>query len=330
MVGGTEWRCLLGSSRKSATVTHTQFIARFPVGPRPTSSRADVTLEKDKMKIKLYLVVAFVLAAPKFVWALDIQVKDYLHIQDIGLFFVRQITDTDVVHYVPRTQTLLRNSEVTQKINGETYNIWLATVVFPDKVNLDEVRRQKPEWAQWGFVRSDVEAQEHCRVAVPPVADDFHYFQKINPEWQREGLVSSTEAIYCQVNIAIKVGDTQSEDKLQELRYARDLIATGIAPFKLIYEQDSVLDLEPPLSFLHNYPTLAAESERSAALVLLGASFTSWTDSDFATVMDFIKKEGADVVLDLLFDRTGSLFTPKTELSDRYLNIGGQTIEIVL
>lgn len=152
--------------------------------------------------------------------------KDVLHVEDIGVFFTKPQVADDIVYYIPFPQTVVTKTPRQVELWGSLHDLWLATLSFPRRVDLDRVRKIKPEWASVGFVRADVFATKPCSIAVPK-SDDFPYRYKIDKVWKRSGRVSTNEAIYCQLKVALPRDSQSGEKELVRLASEGSLIDPG-------------------------------------------------------------------------------------------------------
>ena len=257
--------------------------------------------------------------------ALSIDVKDYDYQEDEGLFFLRSNIEEKIVYYIPQTVQTIRATGVTSTIDGEEYKVYEAAVAFPAEVDFDKVKARKSGWRDAAFLRTDVEAVSDCKVSLPSTSR-LTYFQKISDEWQRRGLVSSSEAFLCKVNIAIKPNDQRTLSKLQQLAADNKLIDRGLAKFQLTSAAAaSTIALEPIYDFL-----VAASDARDSdqnltkttAVLLLGASLSTMNDERFQSLLPDLDTELIGELLAELFDVTNGRYELKESLESSQLKYG--------
>lgn len=228
------------------------------------------------MGYKMYRTVLFfsILFYKLDVQALEVFVDDYYFDIDVGLFFTRSNVVEDVVYYIPPIQETFTDLNQTTDIDGESFSIYAANVMFADDVDLEVVRSLKPEWIDFGFLRSDVEAVEHCRISLSP-SEDFVFYQSISPEWERNGLVSSSEAFFCRMQVALRPGDENVLNEMRANAEASRLVNTGIAPFELAFNNQfsGTVSLSAAFDFLVSAdPESLADLEYLPAITSIGAS----------------------------------------------------------
>ncbi len=220
--------------------------------------------------------------------AFDITVEDYHIKKDVGLFFTRPEIAEHVVYYVPKTEQTLKYTGISTVIEGEDYNIYEATVRFPAAIDLNVIRQEKPVWGEHGFLRSEVNAIDTCRVKIGKT-EDFHYFQQIDDVWKRSGLVSTTEAVFCKVTIAIRIDDVDTLAAMEAMAETADLIFQGIDSFNLIIEDG--IDLTQPFNILFekNLGNFLTEVSRDTALLSIGIALSENETSEIKAIIDILE-----------------------------------------
>ncbi|WP_141731488.1 hypothetical protein [Oligoflexus tunisiensis] len=258
--------------------------------------------------------------------ALELNVSDYFHKKDLGLFFTKPEIGGRTVYYVPQTQESLRDTGTIATIQGVVYNVYEASVAFPTGTDLDEVRRLKPEWADAGFLRTEVEALEHCRVSRP-ATPEFPYLMQIDDVWKKTGLISSTQAFLCKVKIAIKPGDAATKAAMTALAENGELIDRGLASFTLnvTAAQETVLNLSPSFNYLRepDKADLLVDVSRETALVALGSSFSTLDDASFARVLQYVTTAGANELLTRYFVVKNNRYTLRRDAVNTQLTLTG-------
>ncbi|MDQ3233469.1 MAG: hypothetical protein M3Q07_16745 [Pseudobdellovibrionaceae bacterium] len=259
---------------------------------------------------------------------LDLNVSDYYYSKDLGLFFNRPDIGTDTVYYIPQTQETLRDMQRTVKVNDTVYNVWEVSVSFPATVDLDQVKQNKPVWANAGFLRTDVEALQHCeanRSADPGIS----FVQKVENAYKRIGLISSSEVFLCKVTLAVLPGDTATLDYLKSRAAAGSLVARGLAPFKLTVENQGQdvdnVDLAPSHQSLKDKAPLLRSVSREAALVAIGSSFKNYDNRAFESILRFVSSGQSNDLLGRYFIVEGNKYTLKPTMTQNLLKLTNDT-----
>jgi hypothetical protein len=264
--------------------------------------------------------------------ALELNVSDYFFRKDLGLFFTKPEIGSHTVYYVPQTQESLQDTGTTTTIQGVVYKVYEASVAFPTGTDLDTIRRLKPEWANAGFLRAEVEALKHCRISRPATAD-FPYLMQIDEVWKKTGLISATQAFLCKVKIAIKPADENTKATMADLAEDGNLIDRGLAPFTLNVSaaQNAVLDLAPSVNFLRepDKAELLEDVSRETALVALGSSFSTLDDASFAKVLQYVSQGGANELLSRYFVVKNNRYTLRREAVNTQLTLTGPSSVVI-
>jgi hypothetical protein len=256
---------------------------------------------------------------------LDLNVSNYYHHKDLGLFFNRPEIGTDTVYYIPQTQETLRDLQRNVRINDTLYNVWEVSVSFPSTVDLDRVKQSKPEWANAGFLRTDVETLEYCeanRSTDPAIS----FVQKLDSAYKRVGLVSSTEVYLCKVTLAVLPGDNATLDYLKSRVAAGNLVARGLAPFKLtIAASTQDVDLAPSFQALQENASLLRNISREAALVAIGSAFKTYDNKTFESILSYVGSGQSQDLLGRYFKLEANKYTLKPSMTQNLLKLSNDT-----
>ncbi|MEM9102147.1 MAG: hypothetical protein AAGB12_07470 [Pseudomonadota bacterium] len=266
--------------------------------------------------IKYGLTFGLMASSLSSVSALEIDVSDYLYEEEIGLFFTRPTVSEDVVYYIPQFTQTLRDTGVSETINGVLRRIYEVTVGFPNSIDLDEVRLLKPEWQEFGFLRSDVRAENDCEISRAS-SSAFDYLQRIADVWRREGDVSSTELVYCKVDVAIRPDDTLTKSRLEQLVAQNNLVDEGIEEFVLNVESvNEIVNITPVFDFLTDTKstTNLDDLTKNASLVSIGAAMSVLNDTEFTLILSEIDNDDnfAEQFLLNLFSENQGEYSLKT------------------
>jgi hypothetical protein len=256
---------------------------------------------------------------------LDLNVSNYYYHKDLGLFFNRPDIGTDTVYYIPQTQETLRDLQRNVRINDTLYNVWEVAVSFPSSVDLDRAKQNRPEWANAGFLRSDVETLEYCQ-ANRSTDPAISFVQKIDSAYKRVGLVSSTEVYLCKVTLAVLPGDTATLDYFKSRVAAGNLVSRGLAPFKLtVAASVQDVDLAPSFQALQENASLLRSVSREAALVAIGSAFKAYDSKTFESILAYVGNGQSQDLLGRYFKLEANRYSLKTTMTQNLLKLSNET-----
>jgi len=260
---------------------------------------------------------------------LDLNVSDYHYSKDLGLFFNRSEIGSDTVYYVPQTQESLRDLQRTVRVNDVLYNVWEVSVSFPSTVNLERVKQSKPGWTNAGFLRTDVEALEHCQ-ANRSTDPAINFVQRLDNTYKRVGLISSAEVFLCKVTLAVLPGDTATLDYLKARAAAGTLVARGLAPFNLTVDsagQD--IDLAPSFQALKDNASLLRNVSREASLVAIGSAFKTYDGPSFESILGYVGSGQSNDLIGRYFTVEANRYTLKSNMTESVLKLSADTEVVV-
>ncbi|MCL1127683.1 hypothetical protein [Shewanella surugensis] len=260
------------------------------------------------------------------VQAVDLYVEDYYIGEDVGLFFTRSEISDDIVYYIPNVEQSVRATGIPTTIDGERYLQYEAKVNFPDWVDLDAIRAQQPQWNNFGFMRGEVEVIDTCEVKQART-DNFHYYQRIDDVWKRSGSVSTSEAIFCLVSIAIKEDDSQTLAKVQAQAAQGTLIAHGIDSFNIIAASGSEVKIDLTLVFQQLQDSglwnINAAVSQEMALTLMGIGLNQLSTAEMMSILSEMthSTEFMETFLQLFFVPSGDQYLLEDTLVDPILEL---------
>lgn len=258
--------------------------------------------------------------------SIELAVSDYFWKPGLGLYFTRANVTEDIVYFIPPIQERFVSTGQFVEIDNEQYVLHEAIVGFIEQseVNLDDVKNEKPEWEGFGFLRAEVTAEKHCAVSKPR-SEEFFFFQSLDDVWKREGRVSTTEAIYCRVSIALRP-ESDVIEQMEKLAESNDLIDEGIAVFELIPSNgvSQEVELTDTFAFLLSMEGLGLDSvDFSGATASIGAALSHVSDDEFGVIKSKLERDSTffDELVDMFYSRSDGSYALKNELIDNSLSI---------